>query len=1226
MAREFKTGVKITGDARGAVSATKATRTELDRLNTSVEKQTKLGQLASGSIGQYVARVAGVAAVSGAAIAAVGSFAKSIADQGDRVQKLSIQLGTSTEFISGMGYAADLSGGSLETFTTGLRKMEKSIGDASAGLSTQVRALDRLGLTYEDLKNLSPENQFLTIADRMAVMEDKSLRTATAMDIFGRSGAELIPLLVRGGEGIQEMRDEAERLGLVMSQEFADASAQFNDDLTRSQGVVTGIKRQIGEGLIPELDALAQQFVESAGSTDTWKDVGEFLGNLVRVLVAGFTTLKEVVVLTAEAIWSAGKIIVDTLAAIVAPLFEFSKTVAEAFAALTRGDFSAAAESFTGLGDRMAAAFIDNISLIKTRLQEFGEDSSGRIADAVQTVNDILTRQAVVSQDAASGMAELADQTDNGAKAAEQAKKQFEALLDRLDPLAKLGRQFTVEQAILAGKIAEGGEGVAYYTQLLDILKEQYAAAAREAVGFGDKAAAAAEKAAERAAAAAQKEATERAKALAQQEADRETFQKAFERGVERMDDLGADLWRGWFTGAKNALDSIKDFFLNWLGEMAHAAITRPILVSIMASLGIGGAGSAIAGTTGAGGVGGIGAGIAGAGGAGGLGGLGGIASLFTGSGIGQFFSNLPTWLGGTNAGLTTSGAPALFGNASLVPNWQFGIAGILGGILGDKIFGGAGGIGGSLGATIGTAILPGLGSVIGGVLGGAIGGLFGKDKPPKLAAAGFAGGVDVLNSQHNFQFESAFGDIFLRAKRIEDAAVTEFGQALVTFDETIASFLDADQVATISAALDRWSSLIVGDTLDTEQIVRSRFDVILGTFSAEIRDFVDDVAGIEEQVQRLGLASTAQRIIDAAPELFQGRTFREFIAVAEAMQESGEDLITTFQRLVDEVIGIVQQLDLVSGYAGSDLVADFNALMEQQGYTLLDVANNLGEQIRELRAGFTGSADDLQRLAQLVSQRYDAEIAYLQQIEQISSGITDGFKGIRETIEQDLLGPEAYYEKITGQAEALAATLKTLTDPAQIAATVAEIQRLTTQAYGLLDDAGKAANAQGFLDFIAGVETDAQDALTLARDLFVEESGVLRNLVQEMAADFADPLDIAAAAHQDAAARLEVAAQSIIGAAGALGSVGSSLVTAVRTGISEVVTAVGTSVVSPVVGTPAVIYAGGKTPAAASGATDVAAATAILKVGDAMVRAVRQSAQPSQVKMIFPGRGMVNS
>lgn len=1220
MAREFKTGYKVTGDSSGGVRASQAMRGELDKLNRTVENQTKLGKLASGGIGKYAAGLAGAAAVASSTILGVVAFTKHVAEQGDRVQKLSSQLGVSTEYLSGMGHAAELSGSSLEGLAKGQAKLSRSITDLGDGLSTQLIAFDRLGITYEDLKTLSPEEQFIKVAAAVGSLEDKTLRAATAQQIFGRSGIELIPLFESGEAGMAAMREEAERLGLVMSQDFADASAQFNDNLTRAQGVVTGIKRQVAEGLLPSLSALTEQFVESADSTDTWKQAGEFLGNLVRVLVAGFTVLKEVVIIAAQGIFAGGKIIVDTLQAITEPVLEFSRATGQALAALVRGDFSAAADAFSGLGDRMAEAWNRNAAEIAKTIKDHYTGTLGRVKAAVSDVNDILVKNATISQGAAAGMGELADQTERGGKEAAKAAKEFQSLVDRLDPLTKLQRNFSVEQALLNARIAEGGDDVLYYEGLLIQLQAEYSRAKAEATGWGQAAEDAGQKgidAAEKAAAAVRKEADDRAKALQKQLDDMETFEKAFNRGIERMDDLGADLWKGWFTGAKSAMDSIKSFFQNWLAEMAHAAITRPILVSITGALGIGGSSGALAGVPGA--LGSLG-GFSGAGG--GFSGLiSGIGSFFGGNSFGAGLAGLPSWLGGSpvgqfgpNYGIAQGGG--LFANAGNFANWQYGLTGILGSLLGDKIFGGQGGLGGGIGSALGLAVAGPLGAILGGLGGGFLGGLFGKERPAVLQASGFDTSR-LSNSDNDARFSSLLGGGFLRTRRIEDVA--PFLSGLQQFDDQIAQFLDADTLTRASDALKNWNLQLEGEAITMEALLESRFKVILGTLSEDMRTFVQEVSGLEGQVERLALGSAAQKIIDAAPDLFEGRTFREFIAVAEAMQESGEELTTTFQRLANQVVDIANQITLVRGFADSNLVEDYSALVAGQGQTLKDIADGLAVGIRGLRGEFTGSADDLNRLAGLVSQRYQSEIAYLQQVDQILAGISGGFQGLKENINRDLFGDEAFYDQITDQAEQLAADLKTMTDPAKIAATVAEIQRLTGVAYSLLDEEGRKTNGQGFLDFISGVESDAGSALELARDLFVEESQVLRDLVTEMAEEFADPLEIAASAHEDAAAALFQAGITMRSAAADMGSVAGQLISAVREGLRDVASSAGQASIS------ADGVAAAQTGAQSTAATIAnAVAGAVVQAGNTAAQTIQSSVGGIVVNVQMPGPSAV--
>lgn len=193
----------------------------------------------------------GMIAVGGAILAAGALSIKTFAQMGDAVQKMALRTGFSTEALSELKHAADISGASLETLEKGIKKMSKTIVDASDGLATYVRSFEKIGLTAEELMELSPEEQFDKITMAIAALESPTLRAAVAQDIFGRAGTQLLPLLAAGADGIRELREEAHKLGIVFDQEAADKAAEFTDALTRLNEAISGVKKAIAIELTP---------------------------------------------------------------------------------------------------------------------------------------------------------------------------------------------------------------------------------------------------------------------------------------------------------------------------------------------------------------------------------------------------------------------------------------------------------------------------------------------------------------------------------------------------------------------------------------------------------------------------------------------------------------------------------------------------------------------------------------------------------------------------------------------------------------------------------------------------------------------------------------------------------------------------------------------------------------------------------------------------------------
>jgi hypothetical protein len=107
----------------------------------------------------------------------------------------------------------------------------------------------------------SAQTLFTEVAEAVSKMGDGTQKTAAAVQLFGRSGVDLIPLLNSGAAGIKAMTDEASQLGFVMDTETTKAAERFNDNLTRLGRAKDGIFVQITKQLLPALEALTNEMV-----------------------------------------------------------------------------------------------------------------------------------------------------------------------------------------------------------------------------------------------------------------------------------------------------------------------------------------------------------------------------------------------------------------------------------------------------------------------------------------------------------------------------------------------------------------------------------------------------------------------------------------------------------------------------------------------------------------------------------------------------------------------------------------------------------------------------------------------------------------------------------------------------------------------------------------------------------------------------------------------------
>ena len=184
-----------------------------------VNANTAKAQSSLKNLGDSVQKLGKLAMGAGLAIGAIGAASlKSFAGAGDQIQKMAIRTGFSTESLSELRVAAELSGTSLDGFENAARRMFRTISDAERDMMTAVDALGALGLTSAELINLHPEEAFHKIAFALADLETHAMKSAKASEIFGRQGTMLLPMLEDGAEGFAELSKKAHELGVIWDQ------------------------------------------------------------------------------------------------------------------------------------------------------------------------------------------------------------------------------------------------------------------------------------------------------------------------------------------------------------------------------------------------------------------------------------------------------------------------------------------------------------------------------------------------------------------------------------------------------------------------------------------------------------------------------------------------------------------------------------------------------------------------------------------------------------------------------------------------------------------------------------------------------------------------------------------------------------------------------------------------------------------------------------------------
>jgi hypothetical protein len=227
----------------------------------------------------------------GAAVLAAGAafvaMTKSIMDSADSMAKASRSIGISTESLSALQYAAELSGVSANELNQSLIRLNKSAADGN-------KAFDAMGISVRDAQgNLKATDTLLKeVSDRFSSYADGAAKSALAQEIFGRSGAQMISLLNEGSEGLSRMEAEAQRLGIVISGDLAKNSEALNDNLSKIALAAKGAAIEIAGPLIRALADVTTRFLEASNAgRGFWASLGVAIDPLQGV--GGRSTIRD---------------------------------------------------------------------------------------------------------------------------------------------------------------------------------------------------------------------------------------------------------------------------------------------------------------------------------------------------------------------------------------------------------------------------------------------------------------------------------------------------------------------------------------------------------------------------------------------------------------------------------------------------------------------------------------------------------------------------------------------------------------------------------------------------------------------------------------------------------------------------------------------------------------------------------------------------------------------
>lgn len=431
------------------------------------------------------------------------SWIKSSIDGADRANKFAQQVGVATETLTGLDLGLKLSGTNMKSFEGGLVRLNRSISDADQGLATQKRAFSDLGISVRDSKGelKSSEQVLREVADKFSQMEDGVRKTARAQEIFGRSGAELIPFLNQGSDGLDRMIDRSRDLGLVWTRESAAAAEAFNDKLTILGSVAEGIGNQVARDMLPIMSDLADYLIEvsedgsvaatvanalstslkgvaatTVGAVAAFELLGKAIGSGLAALDVGLEDAewyeKVIPVLAARRIY---KNLGDVKGALDVSLTDINETI---------GKYAVAFDKIWAAGEGEGSGLADRIAAIRGAFDRPDGDSGGSssfLEDQIKEIDKLIDR--------------AHKSTEIWSRARDAANQQLQGVVDSLmTEEEQIRASYERRQQIILDNTAEASQKQAALLARLEMQKneqleeinrgywERYLAAADEAL------------------------------------------------------------------------------------------------------------------------------------------------------------------------------------------------------------------------------------------------------------------------------------------------------------------------------------------------------------------------------------------------------------------------------------------------------------------------------------------------------------------------------------------------------------------------------------------------------------------------------------------------------------------------------------------------------------------------------------------------------------------------
>lgn len=361
------------------------------KLEQELNQQVRKSETAGQKIGRAFSTAARAAVGLGTAAAGVATAltvaANRAAGYADEVDKAAIRTRLAKTTVQELRFVADQAGGSFQAIEQNIRAFTGRIAEAERGSKTLEGTFDRLGVALKDSNgNLrDTESLFLDTLNALSKVENETERAALAVSAFGETGTELLPIISQGAGGIDELRQKARDLGIVLDDQSVKTLVAYKDQLSRVQQQFGAIQRELATALLPVLTDKLLPAIERG--LEIFRGLPEPLqraAGAATALGTGFTAAA-----------AGARLLGLSLAPLLGPtglLVAGGLLAVTAFAAAMSGDEN----SIEAAAERAAKAVGDgNKNSLKGALSDLQGYLDGELSSSIQGVIDLLNTMAL---------------------------------------------------------------------------------------------------------------------------------------------------------------------------------------------------------------------------------------------------------------------------------------------------------------------------------------------------------------------------------------------------------------------------------------------------------------------------------------------------------------------------------------------------------------------------------------------------------------------------------------------------------------------------------------------------------------------------------------------------------------------------------------------------------------------------------------------------------------